>query len=258
MLRRYIQGFVIAVSTILALTSCNKEIIATKVINVTFHGYNISDMLLEVTLDTVVFDKKIQPANARIDFSMVYPYFPGKKEAILRVKDQVSGKELLQKTLPLSGEQLEFHFNLLNINGNLVDVTLPAADTGTNKLGFYIYYPESNDSIDIILYNPTTGQFVYLAQNVVPQTWVYTDYLPTEWFMKKNDVESSIIYFTKAGTLDQWAFNDSESLSQTTAFSWFLPYAGYNLNKVQPYFILPSAQGWSAEAVNLFPVPKQY
>ena len=258
MIRRYLQGFVIVSLTILALTSCNKEIDTKKVINVTFHGYNISDMRLEVTVDTVVFDKKIQQANSRINFSMVYPYFSGKKEAVLHVKDLVSGKEILQKTLLLSGGQLEFHFNLLNIKGSLVDVTPPAADTGTNKLGFYIYYPESNDPIDIILYNPNTGQLVYLAQNVIPRTWVYTDYLPTDGFLKKNEVESSIIYFTKAGTTDQWAFNNDEYLSQTSAFSWYIPYVGYNLNKVQPYFILPSPQGWQAEVVTLFPIPKEY
>lgn len=257
MIKRYIQGFVIASLIILALASCNKEIETTKVINVTLHGYNLSDMELEVTLDTVIFDKQVQQANQRLKFSMVYPYLPGNKEAILSVKDTISGKELLHKTLPLSGAQLEFHFNLININGELLEVTSPAADTGTNKLSYYIYYPESNDPIDILLYNTNTGAQIYLAQNVVPQTWVHTDYLPTQGFFGKNDVGSAIIYFLKAGTFD-WAFNNDEFQSQTSAFSWFLPYSDYNLSKVQSYFILPSSQGMQAEVVNLFPVPKKY
>lgn len=258
MIRRYLQVLVIASLTLFALASCNKEIETQKAINVTFHGYNFSDSQMEVTVDTVLFDKKIQEANKRVDFSMVYPYFGAKKETTLRVKDQVSGKELLQKTLPLSGSQLEFFYPLVNINGSMLDVTPPAADPATNKLGFYIYYPESNDPIDIILYNQNTGAQRYLAQNVVPQTWVYIDYLPADGFLEKNDVGSATVYFTKAGTFDQWAFNDDEYQSQTTAFSWYIPYKKYSMNKVQPYLILPSPQGWGAEVVNLFPNPKEY
>lgn len=257
MIRRYLQVFVVAFLTILALASCNKEIETTRAINVTFHGYNLSDMQLEVSLDTVVFDKKILDANKRISFSMVYPYFGGKKEAILRVKDKVSGKELLQKTLPLSGSQLEFFYPLINIDGNLLDVTPPAADPVTNKLGFYIYYTKNNDPIDILMYNPTTGQQAYLAQNVVPQTWVYTDFLPSEAFPDKSAVENSIIYFLKTGTFD-FAFDDSESLSQTGGFGSFIPHNKFNLNKVQSYFIQPSPQGYGTEMVQLFLIPKGY
>lgn len=258
MIRRYIQVLAITSLTILALASCNKEIETKKAISVTFHGYNISNMKMEVTVDTVLFDKDVLAENKRIVFSKVYPYFGDKKEAILRVKDPGSGKELLQKTLPLSTSQLEFFFPLININGSLLDVTPPKEDPATNKLGFYIYYPESNDPIDILMYNPNTGQQVYLAQNVIPQTWVYTDYLPAEGFMNKNEVESSTIYFLKAGTIDQWAFKNDETLSKTGAFGWYIPYKKYNLNKVQPYFVQPHPQGWEAEGVQLFPIPQEY
>ncbi len=253
MIRRYIQAF-----AVLALVACNKEIETKKAINVTFHGYNISNMKMEIAVDTVVFDKDILPENKRIGFSKVYPYFGNKRETILHVKDQESGKELFQKTLPLSTSQLEFFFPLININGTLLEVTPPKADPATNKLCFYIYYTESNDPIDILMYNQNTGQQLYLAQNVVPQTWVYTDYLPTEGFMTKNEVESCTIYFLKAGTLDQWAFDNDEYLSQTGAFGWYIPHAKFSLNKVQPYFILPQPQGWGAEAVPLFPIPREY
>lgn len=252
------MGLFIASLTVLALASCNKEIDTSKVINVTFHGYNLSDMQLLVTLDTVVFDQKVQQANTRLNFSMVYPYFSGKKEAVLRVKDTITGKELFHETLDLTSGQLEFHFNLVNINGSLVDVKPPASDTSTNKLGFYIYYPESTDLIDIILYNTTTGQLVYLAQNVAPQTWVYTDYVLTDGFRKKEEVGSSIVYFFKAGSIEQFAFFDDEYKSQVTAFSWYLPHSLYDLGKVQSYFILPSVQSGQTEIVNLFPNPKKY
>jgi hypothetical protein len=107
------------------------------------------------------------------------------------------------------------------------------------------------------MYNTTTGQQAYLAQNVVPQTWVYTDYLPAEAFPDKNVIGSSTIYFLKAGTFD-FAFDDSESLSQTSGFGAFIPHNKFNLNKVQPYFIQPSPQGYGTEMVQLFPIPGEY
>jgi hypothetical protein len=209
-------------------------------------------------VDTVVYDKKMLRSNAQIDFSMVYPYFAGKTEATVHVKNTKTGKELFQQTMPLSGNQLEFFFPLVNINGSLLKIDPPAADTGTNKLGFYIYYPESNDPIDILMYNQNTGSMAYLAQNVVPQNWVYVDYLPQVGLWEKNEVESNTIYFFKAGTTDQWAFNNDEYLSQTSAFGLYIPYRYYNLNKVQSYFILPSPDGWQATVVKLFPNAKVY
>lgn len=250
-------NIVIAILLMFAMASCNKEIENRKVINVTLHGYNISDMKLEVSVDTVVFDKQLQEAHKQVFFSMVYPYLPGQKEAVLSIKEQSGGKELLRKTLSLSEGQLEFYFNLVNINGELLEVAPPAADSATNKLGFYIYYTENNDPIDIILYNPTNGAQAYLAQNVIPQTWIYTDYSPAQGFLGSNDVGGAIVYFTKAGTFD-WAFGGNEYMSQASAFGWYLPYSLYNVGKVQPYFIKPSAEGGQAEVVKLFPTPREY
>jgi hypothetical protein len=257
MLRRYIQRFAIVALTVLAIASCNKEIVSSKVINVTFHGYNATDMRLEVSVDTMVFDKHIQQANRRVGFSMVYPFPADKKEATLHVKDLTSGKEIFTKTLKLNGDTLEFYHNLVIVDDKIVEVKPPAADPATNKLSFYLYNPESTDPIDILMYNQNTGEQLYLAQNLVPQTWVHIDYLPTQGFLEKNDVESATLYFLKAGTFD-WAFGGDEYLSQTGAFGWYIPYKNFNLNKVQPYFILPSPQGWGVEYVTLFPNPKKY
>lgn len=257
MIRRYVQGLVMAALTILGLASCNKDVEKDKVINVTFHGYNVGEKTLQVSVDTVVYDKNLLQPNAQIGFSMVYPYLVGTTEATLHIKDPENGKELFQKKLELSGSQLEFFYPLVNINGTLLDINPPAADTGTNKLGFYIYYPESNDPIDILMYNPNTGEQVYLAQNVIPQKWVYVDYLPGGGFMQKSDIESSTIYFLKTGTFD-WAFNNDEYMSQVGGHGIYIPHKLYNLNKVQPYFILPSPNGWQAVIVNLFPNAKEY
>lgn len=249
--------FALAILVITGLTCCNKEVETKNAISVTIHGYNISDIPLKVTVDTVVFDKQILASNAQINFSMVYPYFPTQKEATLHVTNP-EGKDLLQQTLTLADKQLEFFFPLVNINGKLLEVNPPLPNDTTNKLGFYIYYTESNDPIDIILYNPNSGQTVYLAQNVVPLTWVYTDYLPADGLKDKNEIGSSTVYFFKAGTFDQFAFNNDEYLSQVTAFGLYLPHSAYNLNKVQSYFITPSANGSQLDIVRLFPNSKEY
>lgn len=258
MITKHLQAFAISLLTILSLASCNKEIETPKVINVAFHGYNLSDDQLEVTFDTVVYDKDVIQPGLQFNFSKVYPYLPGKGELSVHVKNKNTGVELLNKTVSLSSGTLEFFFPLININGKVLEVTPPPADPATNKLGFYIHYPESNNPIDIFLYNPETGALVYLAKNVVPQTWVYVDYLPGQGFLSKNEVWQNTLYFTKAGTTDQWAFYDNEYVSKTSVNSLYIPHMGYNLNKVQPYFITPSPQGWQADVVHLFLNPKVY
>lgn len=256
-IRRQIQTFAIALLIISGLACCNKEVETKKAVSVTIHGYNISDDSLEVSLDTVLFDKKTLAPNRQINFSMVYPYFPTQKGATLHVT-KPDGKDLIEQAVTFSNDQLEFFLPLVNINGKLLDVKPPLATDTTNKLGFYIHYTESNDSLDILLYNPTSGQMVYLAEKVVPETWVYTDYVPTEGFMDKNEVGACIIYFFKAGSIEEFAFNNDETLSQVSAFGLFLPHSGYTGNKVQPYFITPSTDGNQLDIVRLFPNTKKY
>jgi hypothetical protein len=258
MFKKYIVIGFIASCIMLGIASCNKDIVTDKVINVTLHGYNISDTQLLVSLDTVQYNKNLLRANGQVSFSMVYPYSPGKKEATIHVKNPQTGKEMFQQSMPLNGSQLEFFYPLVNINGKLLDVNPPAADPATNKLGFYIYYPESNDPIDIFIFNANTWEMAYLAKNVIPQTWVYIDYKLPDGFTDKNIIGGCTINFTKAGTTDQWAFNGDEYQSQVSAFSLTLPHAGNNGNIVQPYFILPSPNGWQAEVANLFLRPKGY
>lgn len=255
---KHIQAFAITLLTIVSLASCNKEIETARVVNVAFHGYNLSDDQLEATFDTVVYDKDIIQPNAQFNFSKVYPYFPGKGELKVHVKNKATGAEILQKTVSLSSGQLEFFFPLVYIDGKVLDVNPPQADPATNKLGFYVYYPESSDPIDIFLYKAETGEQVYLAKNVVPGTWVSADYLPTPGFLNKSDIQQCTVFFTKAGTNDQWAFNGDEYLSQTYVNSLYIPHMGYNLNKVQSYFITPSPQGYQTDVSNLFLSPKEY
>ncbi len=258
MTKKHIQAFAITLLTIVSLASCNKEIQTARVVNVAFHGYNLSDDQLEVTFDTVVYDKDIIQPNAQFHFSKVYPYLPGKGELKVHVKNKATGAELLEKTVPLSSGQLEFFFPLIYVDSKVLEVTPPQADPATNKLCFYIHYPESSDPIDIFLYNAETGERVYLAKNVVPGTWMFTDYLPSAGFLNKSDIQQYTVYLTKAGTTDQWAFNGDEYLSQTYAHGLYIPHMGYNLNKVQSYFITPSPQGYQTDISNLFLNPKEY
>ncbi|TDQ08268.1 hypothetical protein [Pedobacter metabolipauper] len=257
MITKNIQAFAFILLTVLSLASCNKEIETAKVVNVGFHGYNLSDDQLEATFDTVVYNMDIIQPNGPFNLSKVYPYFPGKNELRVQIKNKTTGAELLQKTVSLSSGQLEFFFPFVYVDGKVIDVTPPPADPATNKLGFYIHYPDSNDPIDISLYNLNTGEQLYLAKNIVPGTWVYTDYLPSAGFLSKADIQQCVVYFTKAGTTE-WAFNGDEYLSQAYVNSLYIPHKGYSLNKVQSYFVTPSPQGWQADICNLFPNPKDY
>src|SRR5690606_22976747 len=112
----------------------------------------------------------------------------------------------------------------------------------TNKLGFYIYYPTSNDPFDIFLYrkNNANGQEFreYIAKNVTPGKWVYVDYAAAENFGTKAFLGNSSVYFTKAGTTDHWAFDNDQTKSTINANGFFLPVAD-DKGLVQPYFIKP-------------------
>ncbi|WP_157262851.1 hypothetical protein [Pedobacter steynii] len=258
MIPKYVQAYTIAVVSLCSLTSCNKEIPVPMAVSVSFHGYNLSEDQLVATFDTVVYDKDLIQPNSQYNFSKVYPYPPGKTELNIQVKNKKSGKELLKKTLSLSSGTLEFFFPLVYFDNKVLEVTPPVADPETNKLGFYIRYKESNEPIDIILYKPQTGERVYLAESVVPGTWVYTNYVPTAGFLSKNDIQQCVLYFMKSGTTDQWAFNGDEYASKASAGSLYIPHMAYNFNKVQPYFITPSPQGYQTDVSNMFPNPKEY
>ncbi len=246
-----------AALTLLSLVSCNKDVETDKAITVAIHGYNIGDDQLEVSVDTAVYTDMLLRANEQIGFSAVYPYFAGKKDATLRVKNKETGKELFSQTMSLETGKLEFYYNLLHIDGKLVEVKEPAVDTSTNKLGFYIHYPTSNEPIDIILYNTNTGAMAYLAEKVMPGTMTYVDYLPQPGLTDKNVIEASLVYFTKAGTFD-WAFNDNEYNSQSYGHGMYIPHRFYNLGKVQSYFMTPSPSGYGVDVARLFPNNKLY
>lgn len=257
MITKHIHTFAIAVLAVLSMASCNKEIQTAKVVNVSFHGYNLSDDQLIASFDTVVFDKDLMQANSQFNFGKVYPYFPDKAELSVQVKNKETGAELLRKTVSLSSGQLEFFFPLVYLEGKVLEVNPPLADPASNKLGFYIHYPESSDPIDIRLFKPETGEEVYLAKNVIPGTWVYTEYLPSAGFRDKAEIQQCVVYFNKAGTTE-WAFNGDEYLSKAYVNSLYIPHMGYNLNKVHTYFITPSPLGYQADVSNLFLNPKEY
>jgi hypothetical protein len=259
MFRQYQHKLLINCLLFVLLAACNKDIPAVKAVNVTIRGYNVSNSSFEVSIDTTEYKQRPLHGNGVIGFSYVYPYVPDQQQqASFRVKDRDNGNTIMQQPLDFTSGQLEFFYPLVYLGDRLLEVTPPPADAETNKLGFYIHYPQSDDLIDIFMYNAGTGQIAYLAKEVTPQTWVYADYIPEAGFSDKNELSSCIVYFTKTGTTDQWAFDNDEYLSQDYATSMFIPHKGHNLNKVQPYFVTPSHQGWRADVVALFPTPKNY
>ncbi|MEJ2880288.1 hypothetical protein [Pedobacter sp. GR22-6] len=229
-----------------ALTACNKEELNEgKVMHVIVNGYNGSDHELEITLDTTVYKKSIRNGDLLIKartistFNRAYVYYTPEAKGQMTVKDLSSGKVVFSRPLPAKDKA---DFNFIYLDGKELEIPGIAANPGSNKLGFYLHYTESNDPIDIFLYrkDASTGQEYrhYLAKNARPGSWLSVDYVAAADFSTVNAMQAANLYFTKAGTTDQWAFRDNETLSMTSARSQFFPLAGEN-GLVQSYFITP-------------------
>ena len=219
------------------LGACNKEAALNKAVSIQISGYNIGSTELEVSIDTVVYRNfKILP-DQELNFGKIFTYPSGKNEAVLKIKDLTTGKDIYQQQLNLNSTKLELFFPFVLIDGKQLDTKPPAADPATNKLGFYIHYPQSTDAIDIFMKNDD-GEMVYLAQNVQPSTWVYADYLAQESFLRPN--KQYTVYFTKAGTTDTWAFNDNEYMSKIGESTLITPAKGEK-GLVRTYFITPGS-----------------
>jgi hypothetical protein len=89
----------------------------------------------------------------------------------------------------------------------------------------------------------------YLAKNVKPNTWIYADYTADEVFGASSILQNSSIYFTKAGTTDQWAFRYEESRSRVSTLGMRLPVTGEK-GLVQQYFLVQGT--WELERSPLF------
>lgn len=230
------------------LASCNKEEIKTKAVSIQIRGYNIGNSELEVSLDAVVYNKFKTEPDKQLNFGKVYTYPATQGQALLKIKDVISGKEVYQNQLSLNTPELERFFPFVFINGSPLEIKAPVADPSTNKMAFYIYYPQSNDAIDIFMKNKA-GQTVYIAKNLKPATWAYADYVTTEGFKDNN--EDFTWYFVKTGTTDQWAFNDSEGMSRTGTSLLYIPKKGER-GRVQTYFVTPASN--QLDAISLFKI----
>ncbi|MCW3467827.1 hypothetical protein [Chitinophaga nivalis] len=232
------------------LNACSKEKEVVKVINIEVSGYNVGEAELEMSIDTTIYRKFTTKPDKSVSFSMVYPYPSAKKELSFKINDKTSGKELFQQQLNLETSELEVFFPFVYINGNILKIAPVAADPATNKLSFYVYYPQSNDALDIFLQN-AAGKKVNIAQHVKPGTWVTVNYLPQDGFKDKNN--GYTLYFTKTGTTDSWYFEDSEAKSKIDEFSVIFP-KGEEKGLVRTYFVTPGAA--QLEVIRLFKRPK--
>jgi hypothetical protein len=249
---------VLLLSVLCALTACNKEpLVAEKAIHILINGYNGGSDKLEVSIDTTRFDasllheKYIQKPLSLFDFNAVYTYRPGAVQPVLSIKNPVNDSVLYSYTLPASGTKALL--NIMYLDGKLQELHPPEANAGSNKVGFYIRYTDSEAPIDIFLYrmDANTGMEYrhYLAKNVRPGNWIYIDYLAAEHFDKTEYLGKANVYFTRAGTIDQWAFLDDETQSKIAAQGLSFPKAG-ETGLVQPYFIIP--RGWELGYSRMF------
>ncbi|MNJ98980.1 hypothetical protein D3C87_167510 [compost metagenome] len=241
-----IKRLALFTALVMALSACNKDELSTRAVSVQVRGYNIGNSELELTIDTVVYDKFKTAPNTLLNFGKVYTYSSIKEQALLKIKDVTTGKEVYQSQLELNAGGLEQFFPFVYINGAALEIKAPAADPSTNKMAFYIYYPQSNDPMDIYMKNEN-GDIVYIAKNVVPGTWGYSDYVTTMGFTSAED--NYDWFFVKAGTTNQWAFNDSEWMSQFSTGTLFIPKKGEK-GRVQTYFVTPASN--QLDVVSLF------
>lgn len=238
--------------------ACNKEDLnREKAMQIVINGYNGTADELEVVIDTTSYSKAsngkfmLKPTSV-LGFGVVYTYRTAK--GILSIKNPVTGKILFSKPLPETGTKASFNF--VYVDGKDQEFNTPTADGNTNKLGFYLHYTESNDPVDIFLYrkNEATGEEFreYLAKHVMPKTWVYINYMAAAPFDDKNELRNASIYVTKAGTTDQWAIQDSESLSKVSVFGMGFPLPGEK-GLVQPYFFAPGVSEMDRSRLFFYP-----
>lgn len=241
-----IKRLALFTALVMALSACNKDELSTRAVSIQVRGYNIGNSELEIAIDTVVYDKFKTAPNTLLNFAKVYTYASSKGQALLKIKNVTTGKEVYQKQLELNSGGLEQFFPFVFINGSALEIKAPAADPSTNKMAFYIYYPQSNDPMDVYMKNEK-GDVAYIAKNVIPGTWAYSDYVTTTGFTDAN--ASYKWYFVKAGTTDQWAINHDEWMSQFAGNSLSIPKNGEK-GRVQTYFVTPASN--QLDVVSLF------
>lgn len=232
------------------LTACNKkETDYEKAVQVLITGFNGSEGVLQVSIDTAVFDKDVAygkyliKPNSPIELNFAYTYRTSRKDQLLTITDTTTKKVVYSRLLQETGTKAQVNF--IQLNGKEQVFNPPAAEASNNKLGFYIHSPEQQTAVDIFLYrkesNGETEYREYIAKNVQPNTWVYVNYQAPKAFSDKAQLGNATIYFTKAGTTDQWAFNEDENSSKISSGGMSFPLAGEN-GLVLPYFITPGVQ----------------
>ncbi|MFN0293111.1 hypothetical protein [Pedobacter helvus] len=255
-MKHYIKSIALIILVAGLFTACKKEELnAEKAMQIVVNGYNGSSNALQLSIDTTVYDVNtnygsyIMRADAVISQNVVYTYRSEKKR-MLTLTDTVTKQIVFSRELP--ADSPKGLFNYIFLNGKELEINAPAADPTTNKLGFYVHYPTSNEPFDIFLYrvdNTTGTEYrTYIAQNVKPGTWTYVNYDVPANFNNSRIIGNSgaTVCFTKAGSTNLWAFDNDQSKSSILASSLLLPVENEK-GLVQPYFYTPSlvSQGLS-------------
>lgn len=260
-MKKYIKN--IASITLFAglFAACNKEDLDTgNAIQIVVNGYNGGANALQMSIDTTQYDvgvgygKYILKPASIIGSGLVYTYRSNKKR-MFTLTDTITRQVVYSRELP--DNSTKGLFNYIFLDGKELEINPPVANPATNKLGFFIYYPTSNEPFDIFLYRQdnTTGQEfrTYLAKDVTPGKWLYLDYVVPADFSTQNVISSgATLCFTKAGTTDQWAFDNDQNISTVQAGSLLLPVEDEK-GLVQPYFIKPMSYGQGVAKLFFYP-----
>ncbi|MFZ4261578.1 hypothetical protein ACFRAE_06020 [Sphingobacterium sp. HJSM2_6] len=213
--------------------------------HILINGYYDGPNAIRLAIDTTVFGMNvkngsfIRNGNSNLGHTFVYPY-QEEKVRLLTLTDTITNQILFKKELPETGPIGLFNF--VYFDGKELDLEIPKSDPSKNLLGFYIHFSESQEPFDIQFYRKdivTQQEFrVTIAEDLVPGKWNYIDYDIPNDFKLRVHLQNTRIRFVKANTVDQWAFDNSQSKSELSATP--LPIAGEK-GLVFPIFFAPNS-----------------
>lgn len=199
---------------VLLTTACNKGsdnfLYKGKMLPISFKGYNGTDKILEIKIDTVTSPNQLPfgPYN----FTDAYMVPNGRTSVKVTVREMESGEKVIEKELKIVDGPASLNF--VYMNGKLGDMPDKATvEEGKIKLT-YLLMPTTtqySEPVDIVFgkYYATPKVFEEIAtvKNVKPYEFSPTVTLPTfstapTQYNGVNTTVSFLVYIYKAGTKD--------------------------------------------------------
>lgn len=233
------------------LLSCDKqELMDKKAINIAINGYNGSSNLWYVNVDEIKFDKNVANGNyllkpkTNINFSVVFPYESKNPPKKLSIREVDTDRLIFEAEI--NNNNISTSFNYIQIDGKQMSIPQQSAKPNFNKIGFFLHNVKTKDPFDIymVFVNPTSKEesWKILAEKVYAEQWVHIDYLPENDFISFYKLQNSSFKFLKHGSKTEWAFLESQMMSQIQVPAYTFPIEGENGFVLNYFFTLDNYQ----------------